>query len=138
LATAWLQYRTQSLNKETGSCARNANRRTYCQYFNPFHITKKKTTWSLNLLKKLAWVGDDFPNSLYDVPSQDLNVPSAIGLDNDPVALIIENSKHYGLTSPSGDDDLEYWSMFPGLVGVVHLGPERRFFGTSLYHQVRT
>jgi hypothetical protein len=31
LATAWLQYRTQSLNKAIGSHARDADRYTYCQ-----------------------------------------------------------------------------------------------------------
>lgn len=68
----------------------------------------------------LAWVGNDFPN--------------ALPLDLGPVAIAIENSRHYALDSP--DADAEYESMYPGELGFLHLGPNRRFFGVSMYHQL--
>lgn len=69
-----------------------------------------------------AWEGDDYPNAL----------PLDLG---DPVALTIEDSRHYALDSP--DADAEYRSIYPGKhLGFVRLGPKKRFFGLSMYHQM--
>ncbi|KAL0945847.1 hypothetical protein HGRIS_012130 [Hohenbuehelia grisea] len=67
-----------------------------------------------------SWQGDDYPNSL--------------PLDLDRVALTIENSRHYALDSP--DADAEYQSMYPGEFGFLRLGPNKRFFGLAMYHQL--
>lgn len=52
----------------------------------------------------------------------------------DPVALTIENTPHYSLNS--SESDAEYKSIYPGDLGFFRLGPERRFFGISMYHQL--
>ena len=68
-----------------------------------------------------AWEGDDFPNAL----------PLDLG---EPVALTIGNSRHY---SYSGDARYEYHSIYPGEdLGFVRLGPNKRFFSFTLYHQI--
>ncbi|KAK7683575.1 hypothetical protein QCA50_013413 [Cerrena zonata] len=69
-----------------------------------------------------TWEGDDYPNAL----------PLDLG---DPVTLTIEDSRHYALDSP--DADAEYRSIYPGKhLGFIRLGPKRRFFGLSMYHQI--
>ena len=74
------------------------------------------------LWSKIAWEGDDYPNAL----------PIDLG---DPVAMTIEDSKHYALDSP--DADAEYRSIYPGKhLGFVRLGPKKRFFSLSMYHQI--
>ncbi|KAI0088200.1 hypothetical protein BDY19DRAFT_891590 [Irpex rosettiformis] len=70
----------------------------------------------------VAWLGDDYPPYL----------PIDLG---DPVALVLEDSRHYALTSP--DADAEWESVYPGRgLGFVRLGPKKRFFSLSLYHQM--
>ena len=49
--------------------------------------------------------------------------------------MTIEDSKHYALDSP--DADAEYRSIYPGKhLGFVRLGPKKRFFSLSMYHQI--
>jgi hypothetical protein len=48
---------------------------------------------------------------------------------------VLEDSRHYALTSP--DADAEWESIYPGRgLGFVRLGPNKRFFSLSLYHQI--
>ncbi|CAL1709730.1 unnamed protein product [Somion occarium] len=69
-----------------------------------------------------SWQGDDYPNAL----------PLHLG---DPVALTLEDSRHYALDTP--DADAEYRSIYPGNhLGFIRLGPNKRFFGLSMYHQM--
>lgn len=70
----------------------------------------------------VAWLGDDYPN--------------AASIDfGDPVSLTIEDSRHYALNNP--ESEAEYFSIYPGeYLGFVHLGPNKRFFGLSMYHQI--
>ncbi|KII91606.1 hypothetical protein PLICRDRAFT_38403 [Plicaturopsis crispa FD-325 SS-3] len=67
-----------------------------------------------------TWLGSDFPN--------------ALPLDLEHVALTLENSRHYPLDSP--DADAEYRSLYPGDLGFLRLGPNKRFFGVAMYHQL--
>ncbi|TCD63421.1 hypothetical protein EIP91_005421 [Steccherinum ochraceum] len=68
-----------------------------------------------------TWEGDDFPPYL----------PLQFG---SPVELTLQNSVHYALDSPEAD--AEYQSLYPGTqLGFVHLGPHKRFFGLSMFHQ---
>ena len=71
-----------------------------------------------------AWVGDDFPPTLES--EIDLGLP---------VALTLEDSRHFPL---SGEDaDAEWESIYPSnSAGFVRLGPSKRFFGLSMYHQI--
>lgn len=49
--------------------------------------------------------------------------------------MTIENSRHYALDSE--DADAEWQSIYPGTSnGFVRLGPRRRFYGLSVYHQI--
>lgn len=51
------------------------------------------------------------------------------------MALSIENSRHYFLDSADADE--EWKSVYPGDDhGFLRLGPQKRFFGLSLYHQM--
>ncbi|KAI0701952.1 hypothetical protein BC835DRAFT_1321895 [Cytidiella melzeri] len=53
----------------------------------------------------------------------------------EPVALVLEDSRHYALASP--DADAEWESVYPGGgLGFVRLGPNKRFFSLSMYHQM--
>lgn len=73
------------------------------------------------LQNEYSWLGNDHP----------LTLP----LDLPFVALTLENSRHYSLDDPNAD--AEFQSIYPGKsLGFVHLGPERRFFGLSMYHQI--
>lgn len=83
---------------------------------------KIKVSFQLISALNLAWIDDDFPNSL----EIDLGPP---------VALTLEDSFHYTL---SGEDaDAEWESVYPGdSAGFLRLGPNRRFFGLSMYHQI--
>lgn len=48
---------------------------------------------------------------------------------------MLEDSPHYALNS--SDADAEWQSIYPGgQQGFVHLGPNKRFFSLSLYHQI--
>lgn len=69
-----------------------------------------------------SWEGDDYPPYL----------PLDLG---DPVAMVLEDSRHYSLNS--SDAEAEWQSIYPGrLQGFIHLGPKKRFFSLSLYHQI--
>ncbi|OCH90490.1 hypothetical protein OBBRIDRAFT_793252 [Obba rivulosa] len=69
-----------------------------------------------------AWDGADFPAYL----------PLDLG---PPVALTLEDSRHYALATP--DAPAEYRSLYPGDgLGFVRLGPQRRFFSLAMYHQM--
>ncbi|PSS34214.1 hypothetical protein PHLCEN_2v1724 [Hermanssonia centrifuga] len=49
--------------------------------------------------------------------------------------MAIENSRHYQVDGP--DVQLEWDSIYPGGdLGFIRLGPRKRFFGLSLYHQI--
>lgn len=75
-------------------------------------------------MKCSAWVGDHYP----------LTLDSQLDL-GPPVALTLEDSFHYGLEGP--DADAEWESVYPGgSAGFVRLGPNHRFFGLSVYHQM--
>lgn len=48
---------------------------------------------------------------------------------------MLEDSRHYSLNGP--DTDAEWESVYPGRgLGFVRLGPNKRFFSLSLYHQM--
>lgn len=69
-----------------------------------------------------GWVGDDYPPYL----------PLDLG---EPVVMVLEDSRHYALNS--SEADAEWESIYPGgQLGFVHLGPNKRFFSLSLYHQI--
>jgi len=111
LATAWLQYNTSSVGA-------------------PAAIFKRETVKrEAGMGKSYTWIGDDFPVSL------DL-APSEYGIDiGPPVVLSLEDSRHYPLDGP--DADAEWESSFPGNSdGFVWVGPNKRFFGLSVYHQI--
>ncbi|PSS34213.1 hypothetical protein PHLCEN_2v1723 [Hermanssonia centrifuga] len=77
---------------------------------------------SPNFEEEYTWLGDDYPPYL----------PLDLG---EPVALTLENSRHFQLDSPDADD--EWQTVYPGPNnGFLRLGPHRRFFGISLYHQM--
>ncbi|EKM56659.1 uncharacterized protein PHACADRAFT_253907 [Phanerochaete carnosa HHB-10118-sp] len=72
--------------------------------------------------KDYSWEGDDYPPYL----------PLDLG---EPVAMVLEDSRHYSLNS--SEADAEWLSIYPGgQLGFVHLGPQKRFFSLSLYHQI--
>lgn len=49
--------------------------------------------------------------------------------------MVLEDSRHYSLNSSNAD--AEWQSIYPGgQLGFVHLGPQKRFFSLSLYHQI--
>ena len=49
--------------------------------------------------------------------------------------MVLEDSRHYSLNS--SEADAEWRSIYPGgQLGFVHLGPNKRFFSLSLYHQI--
>ncbi|PCH37446.1 hypothetical protein WOLCODRAFT_84396, partial [Wolfiporia cocos MD-104 SS10] len=74
------------------------------------------------LPRAAAWVGDDYPNAL----------PVDLG---EPVALTLEDTHHYGIDTP--DADAEWHSLVVvGDFGFVRLGPQKRFFGLSMFHQL--
>lgn len=51
------------------------------------------------------------------------------------MALTLEDSRHYALDTP--DAAAEYRSIYPGGdLGFIRLGPNRRFFGLVMYHQI--
>ena len=51
------------------------------------------------------------------------------------MVLTLEDSRHYALDNP--ESDAEYVSLYPGdNLGFVHLGPNKRFFGLSMFHQI--
>ncbi|KAI0074341.1 hypothetical protein K474DRAFT_1665530 [Panus rudis PR-1116 ss-1] len=69
-----------------------------------------------------TWIGDDRPNAL----------PLSV---DPPVALTIENSRHYAASSE--DADAEWLSIYPGTNrGFIRLGPNKRFFGLAMFHQI--
>ncbi|THH29827.1 hypothetical protein EUX98_g4378 [Antrodiella citrinella] len=70
-----------------------------------------------------TWEGTDFP----------LYLPLFFG---PPVSLTIQNTVHYALDDANSDEEWE--SLYPGGMhhGFVHLGPRRRFFGLSMFHQL--
>ena len=77
----------------------------------------------------IGWIEDDYP------PTLDL-APEEYGLNlGEPVAMVLEDSRHYPADGPEAD--AEWWSINPGeSSGFVRLGPNRRFFGLSMYHQI--
>lgn len=69
-----------------------------------------------------AWLADDYPPYL----------PLDLG---PPVVLTLEDSRHYSLNETS--TDFEWESLYPGKdLGFIRLGPQKRFFGLSMYHQL--
>lgn len=75
----------------------------------------------LMVISVIGWKEDDFPNAL------DIELPH--------VAMTFEDSPHYPLDSD--DADAEWQSIYPGRsFGFVRLGPEKRFFGLSVYHSL--
>ncbi|KAL6309496.1 hypothetical protein BKA93DRAFT_723646 [Sparassis latifolia] len=76
----------------------------------------------LLVLHAPAWLDDDYPAVL----------PLDLG---PPVALTTEDTRHYALDS--GDAAAEYRALLPGNErGFVRLGPEKRFFGLAMFHQL--
>jgi len=74
--------------------------------------------------RKFSYEGDDYPNSLESVMGE-------LG----KVALTLEDSFHYTPDGPHAE--AEWWSIYPGSSqGFVYLGPQRRFFGVSVFHQI--
>ncbi|GJE86351.1 hypothetical protein PsYK624_024310 [Phanerochaete sordida] len=77
---------------------------------------------SNNFEAEYSWELDDYPPYL----------PLDLG---EPVVMVLEDSRHYSLNS--SDADAEWLSIYPGgQLGFVHLGPQKRFFSLSLYHQI--
>ncbi|EIM87135.1 uncharacterized protein STEHIDRAFT_96132 [Stereum hirsutum FP-91666 SS1] len=61
--------------------------------------------------------------------------PHTLPLDLPFVSMTLENSRHYTLSSPTSDADFQ--SIYPSSsLGFVRLGPKKRFFGLSMYHQI--
>jgi len=79
--------------------------------------------------REYTWIGDDFPANLGIAPEP-------YGLDvGDPVLMILEDSNHYPAEGP--DADAEWESVYPGQSGgFIRVGPNRRFFGLTVYHQI--
>ena len=49
--------------------------------------------------------------------------------------MTIEDSRHFSVSDP--DSSYEWHSVYPGRnLGFIRLGPNQRFFGLSLYHQI--
>jgi len=61
----------------------------------------------------------------------DSDFPSSIPIDLRPVALTVEKTNRYALTSSS-----DWGSLFPAGNGWVRLGPDGRLFAVSMYHQL--
>lgn len=117
LVTAWMQMRTKTHLEAL--CSPPPSPRT-----NPTYSTSLPISFchALRDRNHQAWLGDDFPNSL----------PLDLG---PPVALTFEDSRHYALDTPEAD--AEYLSIYPGGdLGFVRLGPNKRFFGLAMYHQI--
>ncbi|KAI0747053.1 hypothetical protein C8Q80DRAFT_1179059 [Daedaleopsis nitida] len=68
----------------------------------------------------LAFAEDDYPE-FWDLP------PAA------SVALVVEDPVHYAVVGPDARE--EWASSTPEGVSYLHLGPERRAFSTSMFHQ---
>ncbi|KZV95272.1 hypothetical protein EXIGLDRAFT_480079 [Exidia glandulosa HHB12029] len=70
-----------------------------------------------------TWLGHDFPELL----------PSYADLPL--VELAVEESVHYPLTN-STETDANWASAAPRGYNFVHLGPKKRLFGVSMFHQL--
>ncbi|KAF7798153.1 hypothetical protein EIP86_009369 [Pleurotus ostreatoroseus] len=71
-----------------------------------------------------SWEGDDYPPTL----------PLPLG---PPVALTIEDSRHFALGAGDAAADLEWHALYPGNdLGFLRLGPRKRFFSLTMYHQM--
>ncbi|KAF7798154.1 hypothetical protein EIP86_009370 [Pleurotus ostreatoroseus] len=116
LATTWLQTRSAA----TCSCA----------------CTSTGLPESPTFEQDYTWKDTDYPPYL----------PLPLG---PPVVLTVENTRHYALSpsSPNADTDAnthtdanadaEWHAVYPGEhFGFLHLGPEKRFFGLAMYHQM--
>jgi|ERR1700722_8504832 hypothetical protein len=66
----------------------------------------------------LAYVGKDFPQLLNEGHFR-------------PAALLVESTGHYNLSA-----DVEWDSTLPPHNGIFELGPNRRVFALSMYHQL--
>ncbi|EMD36960.1 hypothetical protein CERSUDRAFT_95228 [Gelatoporia subvermispora B] len=109
LATTWLQTRSH----EPASCACSA-----APSAQPESTSAHIQNWEADY----TWEANDHPPYL----------PLDLGA---PVALTLEDSRHYALDTP--DAPAEYRSLYPGDgLGFVRLGPQRRFFGLAMYHQL--
>ena len=53
-----------------------------------------------------------------------------------PVSAFItpENVRHYGIAEPEADDE---WNALTPNNGIIYLGPEKRPFTISMFHQIR-
>ncbi|KAI0342384.1 hypothetical protein BDW22DRAFT_1357718 [Trametopsis cervina] len=81
-----------------------------------------QTSTHIPMIAPPAWLDGDYPPYL----------PLPLG---PPVALTLEDSRHYALSS--ADADAEWESVYPGGgLGFVRLGPHKRFFSLSMFHQM--
>ncbi|EJU03324.1 hypothetical protein DACRYDRAFT_65535 [Dacryopinax primogenitus] len=61
--------------------------------------------------------------------------PRELHLDlGEPVALTVDDAEHFQLAAPEAMS--EWNSIFPPGRGFIHLGPNKRRFGTSMFHQI--
>ncbi|KZO92674.1 hypothetical protein CALVIDRAFT_601317 [Calocera viscosa TUFC12733] len=71
--------------------------------------------------KPYTWEGHDHPRELH--------------LDlGDPVALTIDDTEHFQIATP--DATADWNAIFPPGRGFIHLGPNNRRFGLSMFHQI--
>ena len=95
--------------------------------FHPFFFPRKSHTLTpdsgyMPMSKNLkAYVGSDHPRTW------------EIGY-LPPVRMNIEPTKHYQLSGPAADAE---WAALAPHDGIVHLGPHRRPYSISLFHQLR-
>jgi len=97
-----------------------------------------------NIVQMVAWLRASkgcqcAESSAVHLPALDpdaYNFPSYLPMSfGPPVSLTLENSVHY--TVDSLESDAEYESLYPGKHrGFIHLGPHKRFFGLSMFHQL--
>jgi len=61
--------------------------------------------------------------------------PRELHLDlGEPVALTIDDTEHFQIATPEAMS--EWNSIFPPGRGFIHLGPNKRRFGLSMFHQI--
>jgi len=81
------------------------------------------------LASQLYSLGDSWRKDHYSYVDSDF--PSSLPFDLRPVALTMEKTHRYSLTSAS-----DWGSLFPAGNGWVRLGPDGRQFAVSMYHQL--
>ncbi|EJU03325.1 hypothetical protein DACRYDRAFT_106484 [Dacryopinax primogenitus] len=71
--------------------------------------------------KAYTYEGHDYPRELH----LDLGAP---------VALTVDDTEHLQIATPEAE--AEWYSIMPPGYGFIHLGPNKRRFATSMFHQI--